>query len=57
MAERGNDHPASGGGIRRVQMPLLNRVLLRAYDDEVWNSVWERVFGPSTDATPAAVEV
>src|SRR5258706_194561 len=25
--------------IRRGQMPLLSRVLPRAYDDEVWNSV------------------
>ena len=38
--------------IRRGQLPLLNRELPRAYDDEVWNSVWERVFGPVTD-TPA----
>jgi hypothetical protein len=42
--------------IRRGQMPLLNRVLPRAYDDEVWNSVWERVFGPSKDGKPAPGE-
>jgi hypothetical protein len=36
--------------IRRGQLPILNRELPRPYDDVVWNSVWERVFGPVTDA-------
>jgi hypothetical protein len=41
--------------IRRGQLPILNRELPRAYDDDVWNSVWERVFGPVTDdPTPDA---
>ncbi|MDY3558523.1 hypothetical protein R5W23_005643 [Gemmata sp. JC673] len=40
--------------IRRGQLPILNRELPRAYDDVVWNAVWERVFGPVTDAPVAA---
>ena len=36
--------------IRQGQLPILNRELPRAYDDAVWNSVWDRVFGPVTDA-------
>jgi hypothetical protein len=31
--------------IRQAQMPLLNRILPRPYDDDVCNSVWQRVFG------------
>lgn len=31
--------------IRRGQLPILNRELPRPYDDETWNSVWDRVYG------------
>jgi hypothetical protein len=42
--------------IRRGQLPILNRELPRAYDDDVWNSVWERVFGPVTDSPTEAAK-
>jgi hypothetical protein len=43
--------------IRFGQLPILNRELPRAYDDEAWNRIYEQVWGPTPDDYQACIPV